>query len=173
MLAGVSRRQAAGGSRGRRRARVGVELVDGVSRARCRSSPTARRASSRAGARSPRGSSCSAPDRAAQDGVARVRGMPFDQDLRRKDAPAVLAHRHVDVRGAKNTHERVLDRLDGAEVVLALGVGEEPAVALEVLVVRPALCRPCGCTRRWSTCQISTNALRTGCPGVEDLPRGG
>ena len=89
--------------------------------------------------------------------------MAVDEQLRREHAPAVLADRHVNVRGPKDADERVVDRLDGAEVVLALRVAQEAPVSLEVLV------EPGGLTAArvhvepvWSTCQISTNALRTG-----------
>ena len=60
--------------------------------------------------------------------------MPVDQQLRREHAPAVLADRDVDVRGPEDADERVVDRFDRPEVILALGVAEEAAVPLEILV---------------------------------------
>src|SRR4029453_13029869 len=71
---------------------------------------------------------------AARDGVARVGRMPVDQELRCEDTPAVLTHRHMDVRGSKDADQRVLDRLDRTKVVLAFRIAQETPVSLKILV---------------------------------------
>ena len=60
-------------------------------------------------------------------------------------------------------------RLDGAEIILPLRIGEKPAVALEVLVALVLLeIVRFKYTPLLSTCQISMNALRIGLPdGLE------
>src|SRR5688572_12155605 len=60
--------------------------------------------------------------------------MPVDKQLRREHAAAVLADGDMNVRGAEDADERVIDRLDRAEVVLALRVAEEASVSLKVAV---------------------------------------
>lgn len=56
--------------------------------------------------------------------------MSVDEQLRREDSFAVLAHADVNVWRAAG----IGDRFNRAEVILALRVGQEAAVALEVFV---------------------------------------
>src|SRR5262249_28606832 len=72
---------------------------------------------------------------ALHDSVALVGRVPLDQHLSRDEAMAGFADREVNVRAAERALERVFDRLDGAEEVLAFGVRDEASVALEIGVV--------------------------------------
>ncbi len=56
--------------------------------------------------------------------------MAFDEQLRGVDPSAVLADAEMDVGGAAG----VGDGFDRAEIIAAIGTGEEAAVALEVFV---------------------------------------
>ena len=56
--------------------------------------------------------------------------MSVDEQLRGIDATPVLTDAEVDVRRATG----IGDRLDRAEIVLAGGVGQKPAIALEIAV---------------------------------------
>src|SRR5438270_7687661 len=69
------------------------------------------------------------------DTVAIVGWMPLDQHLGSDEPVAGFADREVNMRAAECSLECVLDRLDGAEEVLAFGISYKPAVALEVGVV--------------------------------------
>src|SRR5206468_3347904 len=71
---------------------------------------------------------------AAEDAVALVAGLALDVALRRQQLLAAALDLEVDVRRPPG----VGDRLDRAEVVLALGPRQEAAEPLEVLVARPA-----------------------------------
>src|SRR5436190_967977 len=61
--------------------------------------------------------------------------MTVDKQLRRKHALAAPADAEVNVRRAP----RIGDRLDRAEVVLPLGVGQKPPVTLKVLIAAVAI----------------------------------
>ncbi len=60
--------------------------------------------------------------------------MAFDKQLRGVNSPPVLADAEMNVRRAAG----VRHRFDGAEVIMAVGIGQEPAVALEVIVAMVA-----------------------------------
>src|SRR5204863_2205849 len=70
----------------------------------------------------------------AEDAVALVLGVAVDEDLRGEQLAAALLDLDVDVRRAAG----VRHRLDGPEVVLAAGAGQEAAEALAVGVVAAA-----------------------------------
>ena len=69
---------------------------------------------------------------ALRDQVALVRLVTLDERLRGHDALAGFADGDVDVRRTKLALQRVRDGLDRTEVVAALGVREEPPIALEI-----------------------------------------
>src|SRR5437016_13612342 len=69
------------------------------------------------------------------DAVPLVGWVPLDQHLGGDEPMAGFADREVNMGAAKRSLERVLDRFDGAEEVLAFGVGYEAAIALEIGVV--------------------------------------
>src|SRR5262249_9640239 len=71
---------------------------------------------------------------AAVDAVLVVARLALDVALRREQLLALALDLEVDVRRAAG----VGDRLEGAEVVLAAGAGQEAAEALEVLVALAA-----------------------------------
>ena len=68
------------------------------------------------------------------DAVSCVGGMSVDQQLRCEHPSAVLTDGDMNMRGSKDADQRVLDRFDGPEVVLAFRIAQESPVPLKVLV---------------------------------------
>src|SRR5204863_2535782 len=66
--------------------------------------------------------------------VALIRFMAFDQHLCGHQPMSGLARRHVNVWTTECAIEGILDWLNGAEVILAFGIGQKPAVTLKLLI---------------------------------------